>query len=62
MGKKGEDTRTRILDTAQAMVLDMGYAGMSIEKLISSLGMTKGAFFHHFKNPLKTCTCISIFL
>lgn len=50
MGKKGEDTRNRLLDTAQALVLDMGYAGMSIDKLISRLGMTKGAFFHHFKN------------
>lgn len=50
MGKKGKDTRNRLLDTAQALVLDMGYAGMSIDKLISRLGMTKGAFFHHFKN------------
>ena len=58
MGKKGEDTRTRILDTAQAMVLDMGYAGMSIEKLISSLGMTKGAFFHHFKNKDQLATAL----
>ena len=58
MGKKGEDTRTRILDSAQAMVLDMGYAGMSIEKLISSLGMTKGAFFHHFKNKEELATAL----
>ena len=32
------------------MVLNMGFAGVSIEKLISALGMTKGAFFHHFKS------------
>lgn len=58
MGKKGEDTRTRILDAAQAMILDLGYGGMSIDKLISSLGMTKGAFFHHFKNKDQLATAL----
>ena len=50
MRKKGEDTRSRILDSAQDMILSMGYAGVSIEQLISRLGMTKGAFFHHFNS------------
>ena len=50
MASKGENTRKRILDTAQAMILDHGYAGISVDQLISSLGLTKGAFFHHFKS------------
>jgi len=50
MASKGEDTRQRILDTAQAMILDHGYAGVSIDALIGQLGLTKGAFFHHFKS------------
>lgn len=50
MASKGEDTRKRILDSAQAMILDHGYAGISVDQLISSLGLTKGAFFHHFKS------------
>lgn len=50
MASKGEDTRNRILDTAQAMILDHGYAGVSVDQLIKSLGLTKGAFFHHFKS------------
>jgi TetR/AcrR family transcriptional repressor of nem operon len=50
MVSKGEDTRNRILDTAQAMILDHGYAGVSVDQLIRSLGLTKGAFFHHFKS------------
>lgn len=50
MAKRGEDTRKRILDTAQAMILERGYAGMSVDTLISELGLTKGAFFHHFKS------------
>lgn len=50
MGRKGENTRKRILDTAQHLILSHGYSGMSIDQLISQLQMTKGAFFHHFKN------------
>jgi len=48
--KKGAATREKILDAAQGMVLERGYSGVSIDKLIESLGVTKGAFFHHFKN------------
>ena len=33
MAGKGEDTRKRILDAAQAMILARGYAGMSVEAL-----------------------------
>ena len=50
MSKKGEATRERILDTAQSLVLDHGFSAVSIDKLIESLDVTKGAFFHHFKN------------
>ena len=50
MGKKGEDTRKRILDTAQHLILSHGYSGMSVDQLIRELGLTKGAFFHHFKS------------
>ena len=50
MAGKGEETRKRILDAAQAMILDRGFAGMSVEQLIQSLGLTKGAFFHHFRS------------
>jgi len=50
MASKGEQTRTLILDTAQALILDHGYAGVSIDQIIRQLEVTKGAFFHHFKN------------
>ena len=48
MSRKGEATRQRILDTAQAMILSRGYAGTSLDALIKRLDLTKGAFFHHF--------------
>lgn len=50
MVRKGDDTRTRILDAAQTLILERGYAGVSIDQLIGSLGLTKGAFFHHFRS------------
>ena len=48
MSAKGLQTRTRILDEAQDMILDYSYSGMSVGGLIGRLGLTKGAFFHHF--------------
>jgi TetR/AcrR family transcriptional repressor of nem operon len=50
MASKGERTRERILDAAQALVLDHGFGGVSIDRVIAQLDVTKGAFFHHFKN------------
>lgn len=50
MARKGDDTRGRILDTAQAMILNRGFAGVSVDQIIQSMGLTKGAFFHHFRN------------
>jgi TetR/AcrR family transcriptional repressor of nem operon len=40
------------------MILELGFAGVSIERLISKLGMTKGAFFHHFKSKGELATCL----
>jgi len=48
MNSKGARTRQRILDAAQAMILSRGFAGTSLDGLIQSLDLTKGAFFHHF--------------
>ena len=50
MARKGEQTKQRILDAAQALILDHGYGGVSIDQVIKSLDLTKGAFFHHFKS------------
>ncbi|HSI06682.1 MAG: TetR/AcrR family transcriptional regulator [Myxococcota bacterium] len=42
-------TRERILEAASEMVVRRGFAGMSIDALVAQAGVTKGAFFHHFK-------------
>jgi len=50
MARDGSSTRDNILDTAEALILERGYAGVSVDSIIQRLGITKGAFFHHFKN------------
>ena len=48
--RKGGDTRERILDAAEAAVLEKGFAATSIEELIAAVGITKSGFFYHFKD------------
>jgi len=48
--RKGEETRNRILDAAEAAVLQKGFGGTSIEELIVETGITKSGFFYHFKD------------
>ena len=48
--RKGSDTRERILEAAEAAVLDKGFAGTSIDELIAAVGITKSGFFYHFKD------------
>lgn len=48
MGAKGLKTRENILATAESIILQRGYAGTSIEDIISQAGITKGGFFYHF--------------
>jgi TetR/AcrR family transcriptional repressor of nem operon len=49
MRKDGIATREKILDAAQDLILDRGYVGMTVEHVLAQVGITKGAFFHHFK-------------
>ena len=42
--------RDKILDAAIATVRAKGYAATSVDDLCASAGVTKGAFFHHFKS------------
>jgi TetR/AcrR family transcriptional repressor of nem operon len=48
--RKGGDTHERILDVAEAAVLEKGFAATSIEELIAAVGITKSGFFYHFKD------------
>lgn len=50
MPRSGAKTRERIIDAAQALVYRHGFAASSIDKVIEGAGITKGAFFYHFKS------------
>ncbi|MGX1167433.1 TetR/AcrR family transcriptional repressor of nem operon [Bradyrhizobium sp. USDA 372] len=47
---KGEATRERILEIAEAAVLAKGFGATSIEEVIAEAGLTKSGFFYHFKD------------
>lgn len=44
------DARTRLLAAARDIIRAKGYAGTSLDDLCRGAGVTKGAFFHHFKS------------
>lgn len=48
--KKAEATRLNILQKAFELVYMKGYQATSIDEIIASTAVTKGAFFYHFKN------------
>jgi TetR/AcrR family transcriptional repressor of nem operon len=54
MPRDGTPTRTRILDAAERLMLDQGFAATSVDEVIEASASSKGAFFHHFptKNDL----------
>lgn len=48
--RTGPATRNKLLDAAVQSIREKGYAATSVEDLCSSIAVTKGAFFHHFKS------------
>lgn len=50
MARDGSITREKILDVSQQLLLEQGYGGMSVDQVIDGAGITKGAFFYHFKS------------
>ncbi|MEM8676151.1 MAG: TetR/AcrR family transcriptional regulator [Cyanobacteria bacterium P01_G01_bin.67] len=51
--KKKKNTKERILDQAEVLTLEKGFAGMSIDDILKATEITKGAFFYHFKTKAK---------
>jgi len=43
------DARSRLLEAARDVIRQKGFAATSVDDLCRSAGVTKGAFFHHFK-------------
>jgi len=41
--------RQKLLDAALSLIREKGYSATSVDELCTHAGVTKGAFFHHFK-------------
>src|SRR5215469_11384270 len=45
---RGEQTRAALLEAAQMLFGEHGYAGTSLDEVVAQAGVTKGALYHHF--------------
>lgn len=45
-----KDARTKLLDAALLVIRTQGYAASSVDAICQAAGVTKGAFFHHFRS------------
>ncbi len=43
-------TKDRLLDAGLAMLLERGYNDMGVQPLLDATGVTKGSFYHHFRD------------
>jgi TetR/AcrR family transcriptional repressor of nem operon len=44
------DARSKLLDAALVVIRTKGYSATTVDQLCAAAGVTKGAFFHHFKS------------
>lgn len=52
MPKDGSINRERILEAAEHLVIENGFAATSLDQVIKAAETSKGAFFHHFDSKL----------
>jgi len=50
---RANSSRERILSTAEAMILEHGFAGTTIDDIVKASAITKGGFFYHFEGKLE---------
>lgn len=50
--EEAEHTRTQILDAAEAVFMERGVSGASLEEIARAAGMTRGAIYWHFRNKI----------
>lgn len=48
MPRDGAKTKQRIMDAAQAQVLERGFAATSVDAIQEAAGISRGTFFYHF--------------
>jgi TetR/AcrR family transcriptional repressor of nem operon len=48
MTGNGSDTKTRIMDAAERLILERGLGGTTVDAMVEAADITKGTFFYHF--------------
>lgn len=48
--EQSEQTRKAIVEAAANLIHKRGFMNTSLDEVIGQIGLTKGAFFHHFSN------------
>ncbi len=43
-------TRSRLISTAEELLIEQGFDGMSVESITNKMGVAKGTFFYHFES------------
>ena len=51
--KKGDERRSRILETAERLFYQKGYEHTSIQDILDEMKLSKGGFYHHFESKLQ---------
>ena len=47
---RSDSRKEEFLDLAEELFADLGYENTSVDRLTSGLGVSKGAFYHHFRS------------
>jgi AcrR family transcriptional regulator len=50
MQQRSEETRTKIMEAAIKLFSSTGYNKASVDEICAEAGISKGAFYHHFKS------------
>ena len=50
MQQRSEETRTKIMEAAIKLFSNSGYNKASVDDICAEAGISKGAFYHHFKS------------
>ena len=48
--QQGVATKKKIMDSARRLFAERGYAETPLEEIVRAAGVTKGAFYHHFRD------------
>ena len=50
MSRTKQDAKGKLLDAALSVIRTKGFSATTVDDLCAAAGVTKGAFFHHFKS------------